>query len=49
VTLLSLSAVALGDPAEVPLPAGDAMPALSLLWTASLGSDEDGDDEELAP
>jgi hypothetical protein len=45
---LSLSPAALGGPAEVPL-ADDELPAPSLLWVASLGSDEDDDDEELAP
>nr|XP_051190172.1 uncharacterized protein LOC127303486 [Lolium perenne] len=46
---LSLLSVALGGPAKVPLLAGGAMPALGSLWVASLDSDEDDDDEELAP
>ncbi|KAK1663422.1 hypothetical protein QYE76_051581 [Lolium multiflorum] len=45
---LSLSPAALGGPAEVPL-SDDVLPAPSLLWVDSLGSDEDDDDEELAP
>lgn len=48
---LSLPPVASGDPisADVPLPAGDVLPAPSLLWVASLSSNEDDDVEELAP
>jgi hypothetical protein len=34
---------------EMPLPHGVAMPAPSLLWVASLSSDEDDDDEVLTP
>jgi hypothetical protein len=45
---LSLSPVALGGPAEVPR-ADDALTAPSLLWVASLDSEKDSDDEELAP
>ncbi|KAK1601703.1 hypothetical protein QYE76_018397 [Lolium multiflorum] len=41
--------VASGGPAEVPLPAGNALPALSLLRATSLGSDKNDDDEELTP
>jgi hypothetical protein len=37
-----------GAPVKVPLPAIDALPVLSLSSVASLGSDEDGDNEELA-
>jgi hypothetical protein len=44
-----VSLVASGGLDEVPLPAGNALPALSLLRAASLGSDENNDDEELIP
>jgi hypothetical protein len=37
-----------GAPVKVPLPATDALPVLSLSSVASLGSDEDGNNEELA-
>jgi hypothetical protein len=33
----------------VPLPAGDALLAQDLLWVASVDSDEEEDDQELAP
>jgi hypothetical protein len=46
---LSLSLVASGGPVVVPLHASDVMLVPSLLWNASLGTDEDDDDEELAP
>jgi hypothetical protein len=45
---LSMSPVASGGPAEVPC-ADEALKAPSLLWVASLDSDEDDDDEELVP
>jgi hypothetical protein len=41
--------VATGGLAKVPLPTGDALSSLGLLWVAYLGSDEDEDDEESAP
>ncbi|KAK1649921.1 hypothetical protein QYE76_067726 [Lolium multiflorum] len=46
---LSLPPVALSGLAKVSLPADDAMLAPSLVWVASLCSDDDGDDEGLAP
>jgi hypothetical protein len=44
---LSLPQVASGGPAEVPLFAGDVLLTPGLLWVASLGSNEDDEDEEL--
>jgi hypothetical protein len=37
------------DVPELSLPHGVALPAPSLLWVASLSSDEDDDDEVLVP
>jgi hypothetical protein len=47
---LSLLPAALDDAvSEMPLPHGVALSAPSLLWVASLSSDEDDDDEVLVP
>jgi hypothetical protein len=48
-SLLLLLSVASNGPADVPLPAGGALPAPGLLWVAFLDSDENDDEEELAP